>query len=81
MPVAIRPKGVYEEQMPQQDVLELEAQLIIAREAVEKLTKANAELTAQLAEAERMLKKSRRNSRRDESGLRSQISDLQNRRG
>jgi predicted nucleic acid-binding Zn-ribbon protein len=67
--------------MSEQRIKELELQLVEANESVARLTKANTELTAGLEYAERMLKKAKRNSRSDSDSLRTQISNLQNRRG
>jgi hypothetical protein len=44
------------------------------------LSHSNADLTRQLADAEMRNKKLKRNSRNDESGLKQQITDAQNRR-
>ena len=55
--------------------------MVVANENVARLTQANTELTAGLEYAERMLKKAKRNSRSDSDSLRTQISNLQNRRG
>lgn len=67
--------------MPENRIKNLEAELLAATDMVAQLTKANAELTVGLANAETMLKKARRNSRNDASSLREQITGLQNRRG
>lgn len=67
--------------MHEERIKELELQLAEASDAVARLTKANAELTTGLEYAERMLKKAKRNSRSDSDSLRTQISNLQNRRG
>jgi len=67
--------------MSEQRIKELEQQLVVANENVARLTQANTELTAGLEYAERMLKKAKRNSRSDSDSLRTQISNLQNRRG
>ena len=67
--------------MSDERIKELELQLAAANESLARLTKANTELTEGLEYAERMLKKAKRNSRSDSDGLRTQISNLQNRRG
>ena len=62
-------------------ILELEQQLLTAGESVARLTLANTELTKQLSDAETRNKKLKRNSRNDESTLRSELAVAQNRRG
>ena len=62
-------------------ILELEQQLLTAGESIARLTLANAELTKQLSDAETRNKKLKRNSRNDESTLRSELAVAQNRRG
>ncbi len=66
--------------MPADRILELEQQLLAAGESVTRLTLANAELTKQLSDAETRNKKLKRNSRNDESTLRSELAVAQNRR-
>lgn len=61
-------------------ILELEQRLSAANDTVAQLTRTNAELTRQLADAEARNKKLKRNSRNEESALKQQISDAQNRR-
>lgn len=67
--------------MSEQRIKELEEQLLAAQGSIAELTKANATLTASLAEAGLALKRSRRNARQDGNTLRDEISSLQNRRG
>ena len=66
--------------MPQARILELEALLSAATATVAQLTQTNADLTRQVADAEARNKKLRRNSRNDESALKQQLTDAQNRR-
>jgi hypothetical protein len=66
--------------MPADRILELQQLLAAANDTVGKLTQANADLTRQVAEAEMRNKKLKRNSRNDESALKQQLSDAQNRR-
>jgi F0F1-type ATP synthase membrane subunit b/b' len=66
--------------MPDTRILELEQQLSAANDTVAKLTLTNADLSRQLAEAEVRNKKMKRNSRNDESALKQQLTDAQNRR-
>jgi hypothetical protein len=66
--------------MPEQRIKELETQLLIAQGSIADLTKANATLTALLADADLALKRSRRNARQDGNTLRDEISTLQKRR-
>lgn len=61
-------------------ILELEQLLSAANDTVAQLTRANTELTRQVADAEMRNKKLRRNSRNDESALKQQLTDAQNRR-
>ena len=67
--------------MSEQRILELEQQLLTANEAVAKFALANAGLTQQLAEADNRFRKLKRNSRSDESSLRTQLATAQSRRG
>jgi uncharacterized protein involved in exopolysaccharide biosynthesis len=67
--------------MPEQQVKDLEAKLQTANESVAQLTKANAELTAQLKAGELAFKRVRRNARQDGNTLRDEIAVLQKRRG
>ncbi len=67
--------------VPEQRIKELEAQLLTAQASIAELTKANAELTASLADSGLALKRSRRNARQDGNTLREEISVLQRRRG
>ena len=69
-----------EQPTPPDRIHELEQQLLIANEAVAKLTLANAELTKQLSSADTQNKKLKRSSRRDESSLRQQLTAAQSRR-
>jgi hypothetical protein len=64
---------------PQQPTLE--QQLVTANESVTRLTLANVTLTKQLSEAESRNKKLKRNSRNEESSLRTQLATAQSRRG
>ncbi|MES1167747.1 MAG: hypothetical protein ABUL61_01120 [Oleiharenicola lentus] len=66
--------------MPEERLKELEAQLLTAQASIAALTKANAELTASLADSDLALKRSRRNARQDGNTLRDEISVLQRRR-
>ena len=66
--------------MPQARIIELEALLSVANDTVVKLTRTNADLTQQVADAEMRNKKLKRNSRNDESALKQQLTDAQNRR-
>lgn len=66
--------------MPEQRIKEMEAQLSTAQETITRLTKANAELTAQIKAGELAFKRVRRNARQDNNTLRDEISALQNRR-
>jgi hypothetical protein len=61
-------------------ILELEQLLSAANDTIAQLTRANTELTRQVADAEMRNKKLRRNSRNDESVLKQQLTDAQNRR-
>lgn len=61
-------------------ILELEQLLSAANDTVAQLTRANAELTRQVADAEMRNKKLKRNSRNEEGALKQQITDAQNRR-
>lgn len=67
--------------MPEQKIKQLEAELLTAHAAVAQLTKANAELTGRLKDAELAFKRVRRTARQDGNTLRDEISVLQNRRG
>ena len=69
-----------EQPTPPDRIHELEQQLLIANEAVAKLTLANAELTKKLSDAESHRLKQKRSAKRDESSLRQQLSVAQNRR-
>jgi hypothetical protein len=62
-------------------IKELEDKLTIAQSTIDTLTKANAALTSSLAAAELSLKRSRRSARQDGNALRTEISNLQSRRG
>jgi hypothetical protein len=66
--------------MTVQRISELEAQLNVATESIARLTLANAELTKQVAESDLRGKRLRRNSRRDESALKQQLTTAQSRR-
>lgn len=66
--------------MHEQRILELEQLLTAANQAVATLTQTNQGLIRQLADAEMRNKKLKRNSRNDESVLKQQITDAQNRR-
>lgn len=63
--------------MSEERIKDLEAQLLAANQSVARLTQSNAELTRGLAEAELHSKRLRRNSRRDEDGLRQQLATSQ----
>jgi hypothetical protein len=80
MVVAIVGAQTHERGMPQARILELEALLSAATATVAQLTQTNADLTRQVADAEARNKKLRRNSRNDESALKQQLTDAQNRR-
>ena len=71
--------------MPENRIIELEAQLATAIESVAKLTLANSELTTQLTDQasdnEARERKLKRNSKRDQTTLRDQLASAQNRRG
>jgi len=74
--------------MSEQPILSLEQQLTAANESVAKLTLANADLTLanadltkQVSDSDTRFRKLRRNSRSDESNLRSQLATAQSRRG
>lgn len=66
--------------MHEQRIAELEQLLAAARQSAATLTLTNQELARQLADAEMRNKKLKRNSRNDESALKQQIADAQNRR-
>lgn len=66
--------------MSAERILELEQLLAAANDSIAKLTASNTELTKQAADAELRSKKLRRNSRRDESSLRQQLTVAQNRK-
>jgi len=66
--------------MPDARILELQTLLTAATDNLAKLRQSNADLTRQLADAEMRNKKLKRNSRNDESALKQQITDAQNRR-
>lgn len=70
----------YRHFMPEQRIKELETQLLTAQGSIADLTKANATLTALLADADLALKRSRRSARQDGNTLRDEISTLQKRR-
>jgi cell division protein FtsB len=61
-------------------ILELEQLLAVANDSLAKLTETNTELTRQVADAETLNRKLKRNARNDESSLRSQLATAQNRR-
>lgn len=67
--------------MLEQRIKELEDQLTAAQANIDTLKKTNATLTTSLAAAELSLKRSRRSARQDGNALRSEISNLQSRRG
>lgn len=67
--------------MLEQRIKELEDQLTVAQTSIDTLTKTNATLTTSLAAAELSLKRSRRSARQDSNAFRTEISNLQNRRG
>jgi C4-type Zn-finger protein len=62
-------------------ITELEGLLAVANENITTLTKTNTDLKEQIADAERMNKRIRRHSRQSDSVLRTQLTDMQNRRG
>jgi F0F1-type ATP synthase membrane subunit b/b' len=66
--------------MPDARILELQTLLTAATDNLAQLRQSNADLTRQLADAEMRNKKLKRNSRNDESALKQQITDAQNRR-
>ncbi len=80
MVIAIDRAQAHQRDMPQARIIELEALLSVANDTVAKLTRANADLTQQVADAEMRNKKLKRNSRNDESALKQQLTDAQNRR-
>lgn len=80
MVVAIADDQVHQRCMPADRILELENLLSAANDTVAQLTRTNADLTRQVADAEMRNKKLKRNSRNDESALKQQLSDAQNRR-
>lgn len=68
--------------MPQeQRVAELEQLLVVANEAIAKLTVTNTELTKQVSDAETRNRKLKRSSRKDESNFKDQLLLAQTRRG
>ncbi len=75
------PRARYARFMPEPTLQDLEAQLVAARASIAELSKANAELTAALADSGAALKRARRNARQDGNTLRDEISSLQQRRG
>ncbi len=62
-------------------IAELEGQLATANASIASLTKTNAELHERVSEAERANKRIRRHSRQSDNSLRTQLTDMQNRRG
>jgi C4-type Zn-finger protein len=62
-------------------ITELEGLLATANENIVALTKTNTDLKEQISDAERMNKRIRRHSRQSDSVLRTQLTDMQNRRG
>lgn len=80
MVVAICRRPAHDRAMHEQRIAELEQLLAAARQSAATLAQANQELTRQLADAEMRNKKLKRNSRNDESALKQQIADAQNRR-
>ena len=62
-------------------ITELEGLLATANENIVTLTKTNTDLKEQIADTERMNKRIRRQSRQSDSVLRTQLTDMQNRRG
>lgn len=68
--------------MPQlQRIAELEQLLVVANEAITKLTVTNTELTKQVSDAETRNRKLKRSSRKDESNFKDQLLLAQTRRG
>ncbi len=80
MVVAIAPARDHQRGMPQARILELEQSLSAANDAIAQLTRANADLTRQVAEAETRNKKLKRSARNGESVLKDQLTAAQNRR-
>lgn len=66
--------------MQEARILELEQLLTAANDTIAQLSRSNTELTRQVADAEMRNKKLKRSSRNDESALKQQITDAQNRR-
>lgn len=80
MVVAIAPAQDHQRDMPQARILELEQSLSAANDAIAQLTRANADLTRQVVEAETRNKKLKRSARNGESVLKDQLTAAQNRR-
>lgn len=80
MVVAIRRAQAHQRDVPQTRIPELEALLAAANGTLAQLTRANADLTRQLADAESRNKKLKRSSRNGESALKDQLTAAQNRR-
>ncbi len=78
--VAICRRQAHDKAMHEQRIVELEQLLAAANLSVAAMAQTNQELTRQLADAEMRNKKLKRNSRNDESALKQQIADAQNRR-